>query len=269
MAIHPRVSVNLVSGWGWTLEQHLAFLAAEGAAEGTGAISVTSSHLGGEGAVGAIRAAGHAVVSVGTGVGSLIDGPEAAQAALAPVIAAAAALGSPTAFTVTGPTPPRMATDEACRLLVASLAPVAATARHQGVRLAIEHSGIATRELGFVCTLADAFAVAAEADLGVVVELQNCWCEGGLERLFNTHAGRIAVVQCSDFRLGEDVRRNRRVPGDGDMPLEWLLGRLLDAGYAGFFDLEMLGPAIEAEGYASAIRRGADWLSERLVRWGV
>ena len=53
------------------------------------------------------------------------------------------------------------------------------------------------------------------------------------------------------------------------MPLEWLIGALLDAGYAGMFDLELLGPAIEAEGYAGAIRRGLDWLSERLTRWGV
>lgn len=264
-ALHRRVSLNLVSGWGWTLDEHLAFLAREG----IGAISVTTRNLEGEGAIGAIRAAGVQVVSVGTGVGSLIEGPQAALARLEPVIAAAAALGSPTAFTVTGPTPPRMATDLACDLLVQALGPVAEHARTRGVRLAIEHSSIATRELGFVCTLADACAVAAEADLGVIVELQNCWCEGAPARLFRQHAPRLAVVQCNDFRLGEDPRRNRRVPGDGDMPLEWLLGALLDAGYAGMFDLELLGPAIEAEGYAGAMRRGVDWLSERLTRWGV
>ena len=77
------------------------------------------------------------------------------------------------------------------------------------------------------------------------------------------------MVQVSDFMVGEPLMYNRRVPGDGSMPLEWMLERLLDAGYMGDFDLELLGPAIEKEGYPSAIRRSVDWLSERLRSWGV
>jgi len=265
--IHPRVSINLVSGWTWPLAQHLALLAELGSP----AISVTSGHLGEapDEAVAAIRRAGLTVVSVGTGVGSLIDSGEDTLAKLAPIVDAAAALGSPSAFTVTGPTPPRMPTEHACALLVETIAPARDHARSKGVRLCIEHSIAPRRAHGFVCTLADAVAVAADADIGVVVELNSCWYEGGLGRLFRDHAGRFAVVQCSDFTVGEELGLNRRVPGDGDMPLEWLMGELLGAGYAGMFDLEMLGPAIEAEGYASAIRRGADWLSDRLTRWGI
>ena len=62
---------------------------------------------------------------------------------------------------------------------------------------------------------------------------------------------------------------NRRVLGDGDIPLEWLLGHLLDAGFAGYFEIETLGPAIEAEGYGPAIARSLAWLNERLTKWGV
>jgi len=266
-AIHPRVSVNLVSGWNWSLAEHLAFLAELGSP----AISVTSGHLGEDhgAAVSAIRAAGLRVVSVGTGSGSLIDSGAETLARLAPVIDTAAALGSPSAFTVTGPTPPRMPTEQACALLVETIAPARDHARSQGVRLCIEHSIAPRRAFGFVCTLADAVAVASDADIGVVVELNSCWYEGGLARLFRDHVQRLAVVQCSDFAVGAELGLNRRVPGDGDMPLEWLMATLLDAGYAGMFDLEVLGPAIEEEGYASAIRRGADWLSGRLARWGV
>ena len=75
-------------------------------------------------------------------------------------------------------------------------------------------------------------------------------------------------MQVNDFKVGEPARLNRCVPGDGDMPVEWLLGELLDAGYAGLFELEVLGPRIEEEGYASAITRGLSWISERLDRWG-
>lgn len=266
MTHHPRVALNLVSGWKWTLERHLAFAGAEG----IGAISVTAAHLGGDpqAAIAAIREAGLRVVSAGTGGGSLIDGAPQTLARLAPIIETASALGCEAAFTVTGPSPPHLPTDEACRRLVASLGTARDHAVAQGTRLAIEHSSPATRANGFICTLADAVAVACEADIAVAVELQNCWYEAGLERLFHAHAGRFAVVQVSDFKVGEDLRMNRRVPGDGDMPLEWLLARLLDAGYSGWFELEMLGPAIEAEGYESAIRRGMDWLGETLVRLG-
>lgn len=96
------------------------------------------------------------------------------------------------------------------------------------------------------------------------MELQNCWVEMNLPRLFRDNARRFAVVQVSDFVVGEDARLNRAVPGDGDMPLEWLSGNLLDAGYDGMFELELVGPKIEAEGYESAMKRSLNWMSEKL-----
>jgi len=48
---------------------------------------------------------------------------------------------------------------------------------------------------------------------------------------------------------------------------EFLLGELLAAGYTGAFEIEVLGPAVEAEGYESSLRRSLDWLNERLVKW--
>ena len=265
--MHPRVSVNLASGWNWSLDEHLAFLAGSGIA----ALSLTSSHLGEdrEAAIARVRACGLPVDSLGTGAGSLIVSEAATLARLGPAIDDAAALGSPSLFTITGPTPSRMPTGEACALLVRCLAGANAHARSLGLRLAIEHSSPALRSHGFVCSLADAVTVAAEADVAVAVELQNCWYERDLARLFRDHAARFAIVQCSDFAVGEELRMNRRVPGDGDMPLEWMIGELLEAGYGGYFDLEILGPAIEAEGYAAAIMRGAEWLARRLTAWGV
>lgn len=77
------------------------------------------------------------------------------------------------------------------------------------------------------------------------------------------------MVQVSDYMRGEELRLNRRVPGDGAMPVAKVIEQLLEAGYAGLFDIEILGPHIEAEGYEPAIRRAADWLSELLIRRGV
>jgi len=55
------------------------------------------------------------------------------------------------------------------------------------------------------------------------------------------------------------------VPGDGDIPLRRIIGWLLDAGYRGVFDLELVGPAIEAEGYRGALERSCTYLSELLT----
>ena len=265
--VHPRVCLNPISSMNWTLEQDLDFCREAGveviaipffkfrdrAAEGTALI----------------KRSGLRGVGMSTGGGSLIDSGAATLETLRSAIDTAAELGCPSFYGVVGPAPPRMTTDEAFARLVDCVGPANAYAREKGVRLAFEQNSIATRGHGFIHTLADLADLAREADIGICVELQNCWYERGLERLFRDNIDRIVFAQVSDFKVGEEIKYNRRVPGDGDMPLEWMLGKLLDAGYAGYFDVEILGPAVEAEGYPSAIRRSLDWMSERLNAWGV
>jgi len=62
---------------------------------------------------------------------------------------------------------------------------------------------------------------------------------------------------------------NRLVPGDGDIPLARLLPAIQALGYTGAYELEMVGPRIEAEGYASAIERGIATLGSILAPTGV
>ena len=176
--------------------------------------------------------------------------------ALRPSIDVAAALGDAPCYFVSGPAPSRMPSDHAFELLVDALAPVVSYARERGVTLAIETSSTSTRDLGFVHSLDDAVELSRRAEVGVCVELQNCWYDCHLRRMFREHVERFAIVQVNDFTVGDGARLNRRVPGDGDMPVEWLLGELLDAGYAGPFELEVVGPRIEEEGYPDAIERG-------------
>ena len=65
----------------------------------------------------------------------------------------------------------------------------------------------------------------------------------------------IRLVQVSDFKVGTIASSQRLVPGDGDIPLSKRFEALAGAGYAGAFEIEMVGPRIESEGYESAIRR--------------
>jgi sugar phosphate isomerase/epimerase len=263
--MHPRICINGLSSRGWNLEQDIAFYRSIGIT----VVTVPFSKLlqvDVQTGIEAIKRASLRPVLLGGGSATpLLAGLEVLKAP----IDTAWAMGCPSFYSVSGATPERMPTDEAYRVLVESLKPVSAYARSKGVRLAIENNSIATRGHGFIHSLADAADLAHDADIEICLELQNCWYERKLAQLFKENVERFMMVQVSDFKVGEEMRLNRRVPGDGSIPLEWMLGHLLNAGYRGFFDIEILGPSIEAEGYASAIGRSTEWLAERLTRWGI
>ena len=67
-----------------------------------------------------------------------------------------------------------------------------------------------------------------------------------------------SLVQISDYRLGTFNMPNRCAIGDGDVPVERLMGTLLEAGYEGPFELEILGPRIDEEGYRGPIARSIE-----------
>lgn len=265
--MHPRISINTISTLAWPLADDLALLDRFGPCPFGFPLLKIEEDL--EAGIAAICRTGRRVacVAASSATASLLD-PDDALAVLRPAIETAEALASPLCYFTSGHSPERMTTDEACETLARSLGKSVAFAASRGIRLAIENNSMTTRKSGFVHTLADSIWLAEAADLQICLELQNCWYERELARLFQKHVSRLGIVQVSDFRVGEELRLNRRVPGDGSMPLEWLLGALLDAGYAGLFELELIGPAIDAEGPEVALRRSVDWLSERLTKLG-
>jgi sugar phosphate isomerase/epimerase len=109
---------------------------------------------------------------------------------------------------------------------------------------------------------------AKDLDITFALELVCCWYERGLEKLVRENLDMLTLVQIADVENGTTSTPNRSVIGDGDIPLERLLAMLLDAGYEGMFDLELLGPKIEAEGHRSATRRSLERASEMLARLG-
>ena len=221
-------------------------------------------------AVAALAASGIAASNTVGSTGFSVGHPERwdeERAALCLAVDAAAALSAPCVCTLPGPAAP-LESDAARTAFAAAVAPVRDYADRQGVRLAVEHVNTLRRDLGFVHTLADAVDMADITGTGVCVELNNAWVEMRLPEVFARGVDTFALVQVSDFVIGTTDTPNRAVPGDGDIPLERLLGELLDAGYTGPFDLEVIGPRIEAEGYASAVRRGVSWLTDTLNRLG-
>jgi sugar phosphate isomerase/epimerase len=251
--------VSQVTTLAWSFERDVAFYPTVGVQ----AIGVSVQKLeavGVERACALVRQAGLAVSCLTSSGWFPLDDPAGTAAALARTrqhLAAAAQLGAGCLFLLPGHAPALSWEEQAerARPLVRELLPEAAAA---GVRLAIEPVSQLRVDLGFLHGFGDALDFAEEFDspwLGVVLELNNAWIERGLYRNIATRTDRIAIVQVNDFKVGTLQASDRVVMGDGDIPLRRILRALEDAGYAGWYDIELLGPRIEAEGYESVVPR--------------
>jgi sugar phosphate isomerase/epimerase len=177
----------------------------------------------------------------------------------------AAALGAGAVYLCSGGAAGRT-WEESAEIFCKQIAPAAALARELDVALAVEPTNPLRSDVSFVYSLRDAVYLARSAGIGVVLDFYSCWYERGLEQLVRDNLELLALVQICDFTIGTFDTPNRSVIGEGDIPVERLLQMLIDAGYTGAFDVEILGPKIEAEGYAHAIRRSMAYASEILDR---
>lgn len=192
---------------------------------------------------------------------------EAETARAVALVDRVAELGGALLVITTGPPGP-LDFESAAATFRRAVGPLRNHADRRGVRIAVEVCNQLRDDLGFLYTLRDALDLARECGIAVCADLLWCRGERGLARTLGEGVGEIALVQVSDCVVGATSMPCRLVPGDGAMPLERLLGQLLEAGYEGSFDLELLGPEIDREGHGEALARGADWLRATLGRLG-
>jgi sugar phosphate isomerase/epimerase len=255
-AENPRISVSAISTFHWSLTDDLAFYARYGLTD-VGISVVKLEQHGWEDGAARIRDAGVRVTNlIGLGPFRLAEpaGWPAQQERLVRALDAATTVGAECLVCTTGPAGP-LTWEEAADALAEAMAPVLAEARGRGVPFALEHTNPLRVDVGFVHTLRDVLDLADRLDVGVCMEVNACWAERGLAATITTGVDRLRLVQVSDFAVGTFTTPHRLVPGDGDIPLARILGQVLDAGYAGVFDLELIGPAIEEEGYEPAVLR--------------
>ncbi len=178
---------------------------------------------------------------------------------------AAEAVSAECMILTTGPAG-QLTWEDAADALETALAPVIEDARERGLPFGLEHTNSLRVDVGFVHTLRDVVDLARRLGIGVCVETNACWAERGLDDTIRTGVDTFRVVQVSDFAIGTLSTPNRLVPGDGDIPLERILGQVLAAGYEGSFDLELIGPRIDDEGYEAACTRAVTELGALLER---
>jgi len=255
----PRFSVSQITTPGWPFERDVEAIAAAGA-PGIGVAIRKLEAYGVAAAARCIRAAGLAVSCLTSSGPFPLGDAEGERVELERTrrhIAAAAELGADALMLVPG-NASALAWEEAAaraRPLLDALVPFAEDAR---VRLAVEPTSQLRMDLAYLRSFAEALDLADEIAspwLGVVLELNNAWIERGLYANIRTRTERIVVVQVSDFRVGTLRAGERVMIGDGDIPLRRIVEALAAAGYGRWYDIELLGAAIEAEGYDSVVPR--------------
>ena len=158
--------------------------------------------------------------------------------------------------------------EEAAERFAALIAPCKAAAIGRGVSVLVENASSFNADIHMAHTLADTIRLAEIAGIGVCIEWHACWMEAGLKTLLEHAIPITGLVQVSDYVLGDRSAPCRAVPGDGVIPLDRILGDVLEAGYPGVFDIELVGPRIDAEGARPATERAAQRMSEILTRLG-
>jgi sugar phosphate isomerase/epimerase len=142
----------------------------------------------------------------------------------------------------TGPTG-TLELDHARELAVSGLQRVARAAADVGATIAIEpmHSSIADL-YSWVTDLPGAVALLDDIgapNTGILVDVWHLWDTPDLLQHIRTHVDRIVGVHVDDWREPTRSWSDRVLPGDGVADVRGILGVLDDAGYRGWYELEI------------------------------
>ncbi|WP_422748478.1 sugar phosphate isomerase/epimerase family protein [Mycobacterium sp. WMMD1722] len=181
------------------------------------------------------------------------------------VIDAAADIGATMVYLLTGGRR-GLNWEQAADRFCAAVAPGVAAAGNAGICLAVENASSLYADIHFAHSLRDTITLAELAGLDICIDLFHCWAEAGLDALVDRALPRTRLIQLSDYVLGDRWLPARAVPGDGAVPIEPFLARVLAAGYPHGFDLELIGPRIESEGRVEAAHRACRTVAAMLDR---
>jgi len=265
--MRERISLSAISTFEWSLEDDLAFYERAGVTA-IGASVAKLEAAGIDDGARWLRDAGLRVTNlIGIGPFRLDDRGQwdGQRDRVRRALDAAEAVAAECLILTTGPAGP-LTWEQAADALERALAPLLVDARRRGIPFGLEHTNSLRVDVGFVHSLRDVIDLARRLDIGVCVETNACWAERGLVDTIRDGVDAFRIVQVSDFAVGTLSTPNRLVPGDGDIPLARILGQMLDAGYEGCFDLELIGPRIDDEGYEAACTRAIGVLGELLDR---
>jgi sugar phosphate isomerase/epimerase len=193
---------------------------------------------------------------------------KAAQDRLDRTIGIAAEIGAQTVIMTTGG---RGALDwrSAAEMFAEAIAPCAAKARDAGVALGIEPTSHLYSDVSIAHRLSDTVALAQAAGIAPMIDIFACWFDADIEAALSAAAPLAPLAQISDYVYGDRGLPCRAVPGDGEIPFERIVPAMVQSGFCGWWDLEIIGPRIAKEGAGAALPRAAAHIGNLLEKAGV
>jgi sugar phosphate isomerase/epimerase len=162
-----------------------------------------------------------------------------------------------------------LAWPEAADRFAEAVAPCAALAREAGIALGIEQTSHLYADASIAHRLSDSLRIADQAAISLIIDLFACWFDADIDEAIAAAAPHTALVQVSDYVYGDRGLPCRAVPGDGAIPLERLLPAIVHGGFRGYFDLEILGPRLQAEGVEIGLGRAGSIVGKLLDAAGL
>jgi len=173
----------------------------------------------------------------------------------------ASALGAPPLVIYSGPRAGHT-NNHARRLLKEAVAELTPLAIELNVKLALEpmHPNCADGWT-FLTSLDDTLELLEELDCPQAKMVfdtyhlcQNGLCINRIEEI----VPQIAIVQLGDAKRPPCGEQNRCQLGEGTIPLKEIVNALCDAGYDGFYDIELLGEDVETSDYQSLLKHAKE-----------
>jgi len=255
---NDRIAVSEVTTFRWSFEEDVARYVEAGIAA-IGVWRQKLSDLGEDKGIDLLQESGLKVSSLQWAGGftgsegrsykdSLVDAQEA--------ITLAANLGSPCLLVYTGARAGHTH-NHARRLMKSALKELAPQAVEAGVQLVVEpmHEGCAGG-FTFLTDLDDAAKVLADVgcdNIKLVLDTYHMGFTPSLAAKLADMTPQIGLVQVGDGRQPPEGEQNRCLPGEGELPLDDIIGSLLDNGYQGYFEIELLGEELETMEYADML----------------
>ncbi len=263
--MHPLVSLNLMC----FSDLRLADAVGTCVDAGFEQMAIPYGQLEAEGldaAVDIVRASGLRVASVSCGsMFTLFDRGRwtSESTRLEIILDVAASVAAQTVYGTAGPAG-GLDWDDAAAAMIEASSEVAAHAHRVGVPLIFESTNPLYADIDFVHSFRDSVQLAEMTGLGVCLDLFPTWEEPRLVDTARDGLASLHLLQLGDYCYGTRRIPDRAVPGDGVIPFRRIICGLLELGYQGPIDLELIGPRIDREGARSAATRSGQYLSDLL-----
>jgi sugar phosphate isomerase/epimerase len=267
--LNPRLSVDSMCTFNWSFEDDLNLWRSMGVKHAAPLISKVIDDPAGK--LGALKRAGIECSTLILGGHNLANRQswDATRAMHRAAIDHLAAIEGKSIYFTSGRTV-MQGWDRDVELLTEAVAPTVAYGKEKGVAVALEPTQ--RPDVSFVTNLADAIDVADRTGLKLIADFGVIWLERDLKARLRRAMPHIQLIQFGDFFISSPLDpkpSGRAHVGQGELPVKRLIQDVLDAGYTGLFDLEVVGNDFTQPTDEAALRRGILAASALLDELGI